>query len=399
MSTITDIQAREIRDSRNNPTIEVTVSIGDIKGVFAVPSGASTGIHEAHELRDADGGVTKALENIDRLVKPALLGMDASLQDEIDHTLLTIDGTQQKTTLGGNVTIGVSLAVARAQASVSGCELWEHLAQLYGTEKQTTPRLYINLSGGGKHVVKGPAFQEYHIIPQTNNLTEALDMSHQVWTSFTQLAQQSYGSDLVSGDEGGLTIPSIDTEVPLELLYKAIRLTGNENKVALSLDVAASSFYQNGSYEINGTVLNRDELLNYYGELVTRYPLISIEDPLHEEDFEGFAMMRLRFPDVDIVGDDLTVTNKDRLKEAITTQAIDALIIKPNQIGTLTETVQTIRLAQEHGIKTIVSHRSGETQDDSIADIVKGLACSGLKAGDPSVPIRRLKYERLQSII
>jgi enolase len=399
MSTITNIQARAIVDSRNNPTLEVTVELDtNYTGSFKVPSGASTGIHEAYELRDGSGSVDPAIHNINEIIKPLLLGRDAYQQQELDELLITKDGTKQKKILGGNAMIGVSIAIAKAQASADGLEFWEYLRTKYNVTKQSIPKLYINLSGGGKHAPKGPAFQEYHIIPQVNEVSEALSITRAIWKSFTKRAHETFGEDLSVGDEGGISIPSYDVTAPLVLLNESIHEHGYENKVTLSLDVAASSFFDNGRYHMNNRNYSPSELLDYYKELVRTFPLSSIEDPFHEEDFESFSQLKAQCPEVDIIGDDLTVTNAELLTKAINVEAIDGLIIKPNQIGTLTETIATITQAHQQGLKTIVSHRSGETDDSSIADIAYGLGCYGLKAGDPEIPVRAVKYQRLSAI-
>ncbi|MFA5936304.1 MAG: phosphopyruvate hydratase [Candidatus Paceibacterota bacterium] len=412
---ITKIIAEEIQDSRRNPTIKVTVFSGEKSASFAVPSGASTGAHEAHELRDADGkGVKKAIEKINNIIAPALTGQDVLNQKEIDEIMLKLDGTPNKDNLGGNSMIGVSIACAKLGAKVSGIEVFEYLRKLIEIEpSRKAPYLYMNLINGGKHAQNDLDFQEYHIVPDTENALEAFEMAVKIQNSLKEIIRKELGEEsIVLGDEGGFAPKISDIRKPLEYLTQAIKENNLEGRVRLALDVAASSFFEidnsffnfnkNGKYLIAGKKISKEELMNIYKSLIKEFNLLSIEDPFDEEDFGNFARLcSSSFGEargILVVGDDLTVTNKTLLKKAIKKQSINAMIIKPNQIGTLSETLETMRLARENNIKLIISHRSGETDDDFIADLSYAFGCFGLKSGAPMKPERKVKYDRLIEI-
>ncbi len=414
---ITKVSAREILDSRGNPTLEITACADDKIGIFSVPSGASTGSHEALEKRDGDKsrfngfGVLKAAEIIEKTISPALGGFDPADQKKIDSELLRLDGTSNKTNLGGNSTIGVSIACAKLAAEIKGVEVFEHLKTLAEIKPtRQTPLLFMNLVNGGKHSQSPLAFQEYHIVPQTEDIEEALRLGVEIQYALKKKIVKNLGTPSANlGDEGGFVLDTPSVKKPLELLLEIIEEQKLLDKVKLSLDVAASSFYKNGLYEFDGKPGNAygctlpgkkysaDELMEFYAALINSFPIISIEDPFHEEDFESFAKI-LALKQIHVVGDDLTVTNTSRLKEAMTKKSVDAIIIKPNQVGTLTETLETMKLARDNNIECIVSHRSGETNDDFIADLAYAFGCYGIKTGAPHGGERVAKYNRLLKI-
>ncbi len=399
--SITKIFAEEIKDSRGNPTIKVTVYIGDVLGSFSVPSGASTGLNEAHELRDEDGkGIKRAVDNVNNIIAQALIGKDVLNQKEIDRIMIELDGTENKDNLGGNSMIGVSIACAKTAALVSEIEVFEHLRTLAEIKpSRHTPYLYMNLINGGKHAKNNLAFQEYHIVPNTENVKEAVEIGIKIQNSLKEFFTKDFGEEsLVLGDEGGYAPAIIDIRKPLVYLSEAIKENNLEGRVRLALDVASSSFYENGKYRVNGKDILSEELMNIYNSLFKEFVLLSIEDPFDEIDFENFAKLKENNRNLYIVGDDLTVTNEILLKKAIEKNSINAMIIKPNQIGTLTETLETMRLARENDIELIVSHRSGETDDDFIADLAFAFSCFGLKAGSPIKHERMVKYDRLIKI-
>lgn len=402
--TISSIKGEEITDSRGTPTLSVTVTGSDgSSGTFAVPSGASTGIHEAYELRDdrtAKGGVKNALAILEKEIVPELVGKDLYVQADIDETLIKLDGSPNKKRLGGNTIIGVSIAASKAAAVSQGKEVWDYLHDTYFNNRNVgAPRIYANLINGGKHAETKLAFQEYHIVPKTTNMEEA--------SSLIALVQDRLGADITRefgpvrrGDEGGFALPSLDIEKPLLLFRNVVHELGVQDKVDFALDVAASSFYDPAKrvYSAGGTTYNDASLTDLYAHYCEKYNLVSIEDPFHEEDFASFASLHVRAPDMLRVGDDLTTTNKERLLRAINEKSIDAIIIKPNQIGTVTEMVETMALAHENGIRCIISHRSGETLDDFIADLAYGSGAFGIKIGAHGPAEREAKYARLIAI-
>ncbi len=405
---ITKIQAEEIKDSRGNPTLKVTVEVGEISDSFSVPSGASTGIHEAHELRDADGkGVKNAIEKVNKTIAPSLIGIEVQNQKKIDQIMIDLDGTPNKDNLGANSIIGVSVACAKVSAKVLGQEVFIYLRSLAEIKiSRKTPYLYMNLINGGKHAKNDLAFQEYHIVPNTEDIGEAVEIGIKIQNTLRKNILLELGEDsLVLGDEGGFAPKISDIRKPLEYLSEAIKQNYLLGKVRLSLDVASSSFFKDNFYKVDNKNITKDELMNIYRALIKEFNLLSIEDPFDEEDFESFARLRQGFnvarnneKGLIVVGDDLTVTNKTLLEKAIKENSINGMIIKPNQIGTLTETLETMKTARENNIELIVSHRSGETDDDFIADLAYAFGCFGLKAGAPTKPERKVKYDRLIKI-
>lgn len=404
MTTIKNINAEIINDSRNVPTLSVSVTTDSgYVGVCMVPSGVSTGKYEAFELRDdntSKRGVTKAQEIINTTINNELIGFPVSNQREIDNLLLKLDGTSNKTNLGGNSMIGVSIAVAKVAAKSFGKEFYEYLQiQTEVTSETSCPKLYFNLINGGKHANTQLAFQEYHLVPQVESVKESLDIAQKVQDALGVIILEKYGK-VARGDEGGYAVPTENIREPLELLSQAVKVCGVSDKVMFALDVAASSFYDGTTelYKIGEEKHTKEELHDTYISLIESFPIISIEDPFFEEDFESFAELQLAIPNVIIIGDDLTVTNVTRLKKAILMKSIKGMIIKPNQIGTLSETIDTITFAKKNGIKCIVSHRSGETLDDMIADITMAFKTFGMKSGARGQEVREVKYRRLCAI-
>jgi len=405
---IEKILAEEIKDSRGNPTIKVTVWAGDKFDSFSVSSGASTGSHEAHELRDMDGkGVKNAIGKVNDVIAPALVGQDVFNQEKIDEIMIKLDGTSNKDNFGGNSMIGVSIACAKTAAKVANKEVYQYLRTLAeilprggrGKPSRKTPYLFMNLIEGGKHTDSGLAFQEYHIVPQIEDAKEAVDIAITVQNTLREIIMKDLGEEsVILGDEGGFAPKTIDIEKPLVYLSEALKKNNLQDKVRLALDVAALSFYDNGLYKVSGKSISKEELMTIYDSLIKEFNLLSIEDPFHEEDFESFGKLKKQHPNFLVVGDDLTVTNPILLKSAIKNSSINSMIIKPNQIGTLSETLETMKLARENNIELIVSHRSGETDDDFIADLAFAFNCFGLKSGSPRKLERMLKYDRLIKI-
>lgn len=418
---IKKIEAREILDSRGNPTISVEVTAGDGgKGVFDVPSGASTGAHEALELRDNDPkrfeglGVLKAVKNVNDIIAPALLDFDVTNQAGIDKRLLELDGTPNKSKLGANAILGVSVACAKAASVVKGVKVYEHLRDIAKMPpSRRVPFLFMNLINGGMHARSKLAFQEYLLVPQTESVEEALRIGVLVMHETRRLIIEKYQPSFANiGDEGGFAPDIVNVKEPLHLLFSAAKNLGLQDKIKLSLDVASTSFYKNGKYHFGGKHFSSEELLNFYHEICKEFPMLSIEDPFMEESFNDFARLREFFEKnsasdgqaklndgrVMVIGDDLTVTNPVRLTHAIHKKSISGIIIKLNQIGTLTETIETMKLARSGGIECIVSHRSGETKDDFIADLAYAYGAFALKAGAPQREERIVKYNRLLEI-
>ena len=407
MAKIDAVGAREILDSRGNPTIEVEIILeDDAFGRAAVPSGASTGAFEAHEQRDGDkgrymgkgvlGAVHAVLDDIDE----ALTDLDANDQRLIDETMIKLDGTSTKSKLGANAILGVSLANARAAAESNGLQLYEYLGEGKGV---TLPVPLMNIINGGAHADTGVDIQEFMIVPLgAETYSEALRWGVEVYHNLKGLLQ-SKGLATGLGDEGGFA-PELPTNVAaLELIVEAIAKSGYTlgKDIALALDVAATEFYSEatGTYKFEGKERTTDEMIAYYAELLERFPLVSIEDPLAEDDWAGWTKMTAQLGDkVQIVGDDLYVTNPSRLQRGIDEKAGNAILVKVNQIGTLTETRDAVELAQSKGMKAIISHRSGETEDTFIADLAVATNAGQIKTGAPARSERVAKYNQLLRI-
>lgn len=403
MMKIKDIKAREVLDSRGNPTVEVDVILENgILGRAIVPSGASTGSREALELRDNDDrymgkGVLKAVNNVNTVIREKLISMDASDQALIDKTLIALDGTENKSNLGANATLGVSMAVLKAASLASGKPLYRYIGN--GT---TLPRPMMNILNGGAHADNNLDFQEFMIIPNAYTFKERLRIGSEVFHTLKKiLKEKGYNTNV--GDEGGFAPNLKSNREALELIVEAIKKANYTPgvDVNIGLDVAASEFYEDGMYNLKGEnrKLTVDQLIDFYKELCRAYPIISIEDPVDENDWNGFIKITKELGDkIQLVGDDLFVTNKKYLQYAIDNQAGNAILLKVNQIGTITETLETIELAKKNNYKTIISHRSGETEDTIIADLAVGLDLGQIKTGSLSRTDRICKYNQLLRI-
>ena len=396
---IKDIKGREILDSRGNPTVEVDVILEDGSlGRAEVPSGASTGVREALELRDGDSkrfngkGVLKAVENVNTVLHDNIIGMDAYDLKSVDYKMLELDGTETKSNLGANAILGVSMATLKAAAISKGLPLYRYI----GSGK-TLPRPMMNIINGGAHADNNLDFQEFMIIPEADTIKERVRIGAEVFHSLKKvLNEKGYFTGV--GDEGGFAPNLGSNKEGFELIIEAINKAGYTpgKDVFLGIDVAASEFYSEGYYNVDGRKLTTDELIEFYKELVNLYPIISIEDPVDENDWEGFTKITNELGDkIQLVGDDLFVTNKKCLQMGIDKHAGNAILLKVNQIGTITETLETIELAKSNGYKTVISHRSGETEDTTIADLAVGLDLGQIKTGSMSRTDRICKYNEL----
>lgn len=401
---ITDVKAREILDSRGNPTVEVDVVLENgVIGRAAVPSGASTGEREALEMRDGDKarfngkGVLNAVKNVNERIRPIIIGMDIFNQYGIDTTMLELDGTKTKSNLGANAILGVSMACLKAASNAKNMPLYKYVGD--GT---TLPVPMMNILNGGAHADNKLDFQEFMIIPQRDTIHDRIRVGSEVFHALKKVLNERKLSTGV-GDEGGFAPDLKSNTEGFELIMDAIKNAGYEPgiDVKLAIDVAASEFYSDGKYNLvgEGRSLTTDELIEFYKELVSKYPIISIEDPVDENDWEGFVKITNELGDkIQIVGDDLFVTNKECLQKGIDMKAGNAILLKVNQIGTITETLETIKLAKDNGYKTIISHRSGETEDTTIADLAVGLNLGQIKTGSMSRTDRICKYNQLMRI-
>ena len=396
---IKNIIAREILDSRGNPTVEATVILEDnTEATASVPSGASTGVHEALELRDNDmnrylgKGVLKAVSNINDIIKPKLIGLDVQNQKEIDELLINLDGTPNKEVLGANAILAVSLACLKASSKCAKKELFEYIGR--GTYM---PRMMMNILNGGAHADNGLDCQEFMIIPMHKEINENVRIGSEVFHSLKQILKTERLSTGV-GDEGGFA-PNINSTLEaLNLIMDAIKASGYVpgKDVYLALDVAASEFYNNGVYSFEGKNRKKEQMIEFYEYIIEKFPIVSIEDGMAEDDYEGWQLLTERLGDrIQLVGDDLFVTNKKLLEVGIEKHMANAVLIKLNQIGTYTETLKAINLAKSNGYKTIISHRSGETEDTTIADLAVGLNLGQIKTGSMSRTDRICKYNQL----
>jgi len=407
VSTIESVEAREVLDSRGNPTLQVEVKLfnGSV-GWAAVPSGASTGKYEALELRDGDSsrfngrGVLKAVANVNKDIAAAIIGMSAEDQAAIDHKLIELDGTADKSRLGANAILGASLAVVHAAANYLRVPLYHYLG---GVTTYTLPVPMLNILNGGKHAANSTDFQEFMVVPAgATSFKHALQIATEVYHSLKQLLKEK-GLDTNVGDEGGFA-PSLPSNKPaIEAVLAAIEKAGYKpgKDCFIALDPAASEFYKDGQYVLarEGTSLSTKEMVDYYVNWVSTYPIITIEDGMDEDDWEGWQLLMGKLGSkVQLVGDDLYVTNVKRLSQGIELKASNSILIKPNQIGTLTETIATIKMAQQAGWTAVVSHRSGETEDTTIAELAVGLNTGLIKAGAPCRSERTAKYNRLLRI-
>jgi len=401
--SVSDIKAREVLDSRGNPTVEVDViTEGGVVCSAIVPSGASTGIFEALELRDGGSrfhgkGVLKALNSVREVILPKIKGMDVREQKKIDGLMIELDGTENKSKLGGNAILGVSIACAKAAAASDNLKLYEYVA---GDGPMVLPVPFFNIINGGMHAGNQLDFQEFMIAPVgAGSFKEALRMGSEIYQALKGNLKKKYGRDATNvGDEGGFTPPIDSPEEALNTIMDSIEEMGYTGKVSLAMDVAASSFYKGDeNYSVAGNIISRGDLINIYRDLVSKFPLVSIEDPLEEEDYEGYKMVTDAVP-IQILGDDLFVTNVKRLQKGIDMGASNALLWKVNQIGSLTEAFDAADLAKSNGFNVMASHRSGDTEDPFVADLAVGIACGQIKSGAPARGERTAKYNQLLRI-
>jgi enolase len=404
VSVINSVTAREILDSRGNPTVEVEVRLEDKSiGRAAVPSGASTGAFEAAELRDGGSrylgkGVETAVKNVALKIAPAVIGMKADDQRLLDEKMIALDGTKNKSSLGANAILGVSLATARAAAISSNQSLFKYLG---GNSAKTLPVPMMNILNGGAHADTNVDIQEFMIAPiGAQSFKESLRWGAEIYHSLKSVLKKK-GLATSIGDEGGFA-PNLDSNrAALDLILVAIENAGFKagTQIALAMDVAATEFFEEGKYKFEGKLLTSDQMIAYYSELVSAYPLVSIEDPLDEDDWSGWAKLTAELGEkIQIVGDDLFVTNLERLTKGIDSKTANALLVKVNQIGSLTETIDAVNLAHKNNYKSMMSHRSGETEDTTIADLAVALNCGQIKTGAPARSERVAKYNQLLRI-
>ncbi len=404
MSLIKSITAREVLDSRGNPTVEVEIRLDDKSMArAAVPSGASTGAFEAAELRDGGKrylgkGVENAVKNIVEKIAPVVIGLDALDQKVIDEKMINLDGSKNKSNLGANAILGVSLAVARAAAISTGQSLFKYIGKAEG---KTLPVPMMNILNGGAHADTNVDIQEFMVAPiGAPTFKESLRWGAEIYHSLKSVLK---GKGLATsiGDEGGFAPDLASNRAALDLILQAIESAGFKAGVdiGLAMDVAATEFFENGKYKFEGKELTAEQMINYYRELVTSYPLLSIEDPLDEDDWDGWRNLTAQLGEkIQIVGDDLFVTNPERLQRGIESKSANALLVKVNQIGTLSETIAAVTLAHKNNFKSMMSHRSGETEDTTIADLAVALNCGQIKTGAPARSERVAKYNQLLRI-
>lgn len=405
---IKKVFAREILDSRGNPTVEVEIELSSgLRSSGAVPSGASTGVHEALELRDGDKkryggkGVLKAVDNVNKVIAPQLVGKDVTERTALDRLMLELDGTPNKKVLGANAILGASIAIARAAAIALNVPLYKYLG---GSDAHTLPVPMMNVLNGGVHANwQGPDFQEYMVVPYgATTFREALRWGSETYQALKKTLKEK-GLSTNVGDEGGFVPQVSSNEDPLKLIVTSIEAAGYVpgKDIGIALDTASSSFYENGKYKLRTekSELNADELVDKFATLINKYPIISIEDGLAEDDWDGWKILNQKIGEkVELVGDDIFVTNVERMKRGIEEKVANAVLIKLNQIGTITETVEAIKMAQEIGWGTIVSHRSGETVDSFISDFCVAMDTGAIKTGAPCRGERVEKYNQLLRI-
>jgi enolase len=408
MSEILSIKAREVLDSRGNPTVEVDVQTN--QGVFRAltPSGASAGQHEAIELRDGDmsryfgKGTLTAVDNVNKKIAPKLIGLDCRHQETLDNLLLKIDGTENKAKLGANAVLPVSMALTKAAAAANNEPLYMYIGELFGEIPHRLPVPMCNVINGGKHAGQENSIQEHMLMPTgAKNFSDGIRMVSESYHHLAKLLKEKFGaSGILIGDEGGFAPTQIvDIDERLDLMLQAVENAGWADKMKIALDPASSEFFYNGVYKIGKTSYSGGEMVDFYVQLCDRYPIISIEDGLAEDDWESWAEMTKKLGGkIQIVGDDLFVTNTRRIQKGIELQAANSVLIKLNQIGSVTETLNAIKMAQDQGWTAVVSHRSGETEDSFIADLVVGTNAGQIKTGAPARSDRNAKYNQLLRI-
>ncbi|MDP2807177.1 MAG: phosphopyruvate hydratase [bacterium] len=405
MSNITKLWARQIIDSRGNPTVEVDCRLADGSfGRAAVPSGASTGQHEALELRDGDPkmfggkGVKKAVDNVNKIIAPALTGMDAREQVKLDRTMIGLDGTPAKSKLGANAVLGVSLAAAHAAASSSGLPLYRYLG---GANAKTLPVPMMNFLNGGKHAGWNFEMQEFMIVPAgAKSFSQAIQMASEIFAALTKILHKK-GYPVTVGDEGGFAPPLKSNEEALQLLVEAIEQAGYQpgGEIFLAMDPASTEFFKDGFYQVGGKKLSSAGMVELYASFASKYPLISLEDGLAEDDWDGWKLLTEKLgKKIQLIGDDLFVTNVKRLQMGLERGVANSILIKLNQIGSLTETLDCISLARANRYTTVISHRSGETEDTTIAQVAVAVNAGQIKTGSISRSERVAKYNQLMRI-
>lgn len=401
---IKKIKAREILDSRGNPTVEVDMysEAGMVRSM--VPSGASTGVHEALELRDGDKarflgrGVLKAVNNIENKISPKVIGMDPTSQIDIDNLVLELDGTENKSNLGANAILAVSMAVCKQGALTQKLPLYEHIANIAGVKEFVLPVPSFNVINGGSHAGNKLDIQEFMILPVgASNYREALRMGAEVYQNLKVVIKKKYGRDAINvGDEGGFAPNLSKTKEAIELILEAIKIAGYDDKFKIGFDTAAGEFYKDNIYHFEGKKMSGEDLIPFYQELMELYPVVSFEDPFDQDDFEIHKKLTAVVGDkAQVVGDDLLVTNPKRIRKAIEMKATNALLLKVNQIGSITEAIEACKMSQKADWGVMVSHRSGETEDSFIADLVVGLKTGQIKTGAPCRSERLAKYNQL----
>ena len=394
------IKAKEILDSKGTPTVEVELTTDSGKFLASVPSGVSTGKYEAVELRDEDGrGVKTTVANIENIIAPVLEKENIDNQKRIDGILLDLDGTKNKSKLGANAILPVSIAVCRAIAQSKKISLWKYISEV--SEKvPNLPRPSFNIIEGGKHSDSGLAFQEFMIVPQKDSFKENLGIGIKIYQKVGEILKNKFGGENISlSKESAFSAPIKEVSQTLDIITEAAEIAGYKDDIKFAIDVAASSFFENNEYKIDGNILNSGELINFYKDLIEKYPILSIEDPFFEEDFENFAKLKALIKNnVIIIGDDLLATNTERIKIAKDKDSCNGIILKPNQIGTVSESIEAGKLAQSFGWKVMVSNRAGETEDDFIADLAVGIGADFIKSGAPFAKERMVKYNRLLAI-
>jgi len=405
MSEIISIKAREVLDSRGNPTVEVDIKTEN--GIFRAmtPSGASAGSHEALELRDGDKsrylgmGTLKAVENVNKKIAPKLIGLDCCHQETTDKILIKLDGTENKNKLGANAILPVSIAVVKAGAAAKKLPLYVYIGELFGVIPHRLPVPMCNVINGGKHAGQENSIQEHMLMPTgAKSFSEGIRMVSESYHHLAKLLKGKFGAGgVLIGDEGGFAPPQlVDVNERFDLMLKAVENAGFEGLMHIALDPASSEFFNKGKYKIGKKSFSGGALVDFYVDLCKTYPIISIEDGLAEDDWDSWVELTKKIgTKVQIVGDDLFVTNTKRIKKGIKLGAANSVLIKPNQIGTVTETLNAIKMAQDNGWTAVVSHRSGETEDSFIADLVVGTSASQIKTGAPARSDRNAKYNQL----
>jgi enolase len=402
---IKSLRAREILDSRGWPTVEVTLATSNFFSKAAVPSGTSTGKYEAWELRDGGKryfgkGVQKAVANINKIIAPRIIGKDSTKQKEIDRFLINLDGTKNKSRLGANAILAVSMAACRSGAKAQNLPLYKYIGKVFNFSLKLPNPCFLMIEGA-LHAGNSLDIQEFMISPRENSFKEKLRAGTETYHTLGKILEENYGKAAINvGLEGGFTAPMLKkSEKALDLIKKSIKIAGYQKNIKIMLDVAASSFFKNNIYKFEGKTLSNEKLLNFYQKLVQKYPIFAIEDPFSENDFKGFREINKQLnKKILIVGDDLLVTNSERVNMANINKLCNAMILKLNQIGTVTEAIETAKMAKRFGWKIIVSHRSGETTDGFISDLAVGISAEFIKTGAPARGERVVKYNRLLEI-